>query len=175
MYEIYLNKNTVMVSHKRHKEFTEADLKKKRLDATPQCTLKCDAKWNKVFREYLMEKEVQNTEYWTYPDDELDNVLAKYWFEVCSTNVDENGDSVPYCVTSMRSLQNGLTRELGEHNRNIDLTSDPTFKKSQASFKDTCKELKKIRKGKITRYPEILQAGNILLSNFKHFLFHKIT
>ena len=104
MYEIYLNKNTVMASHKRHKEFTEADLKKKRLDATPQGTLKCDAKWNKVFREYLMEKEVQNTEYWTYPDDELDNVLAKYWFEIRSTNVDENGDSVPYCVTSMRSL-----------------------------------------------------------------------
>ena len=85
-----------MASKRRHKDFSEDDLKRKRLEATPSGTLKCDAKWNRVFREYLAEKEYANTEYWTYSDDELDTVLSRFWFEVRTSNVDENGDNVPY-------------------------------------------------------------------------------
>ena len=113
-----------------------------------------------MFRECLNEKEFANTEYWTYPENELDSILAKFWFEVRSTNVNENGDYEHYCVTSLRSLCNGFTRELVKHNRNIDLTSDPMFKKSQSAFKDACKELKQIGKGTIKSYPEIIHAGN---------------
>ena len=150
-----------MASHKRHKQYSDAEIKRKKLEVTPQGTLKCDEKWNKVFREYLRKKDFANTEYWTYPDDKLDTILSKFWFEVRSSKVDENGEYIPYCLTSLRSLRNGLTRELVKHNRNIDLTSDPQYKKSQMLFKDASKELKKIGKGKITSYPEILKAGNM--------------
>ena len=141
-----------MASRKRHKQYSEEDLKRKKLEVTLAGTLKCDAKWNRVFHEYLREKDYANTEYWTYPEDELDTILSKFWFEVRSTNVDENGEFEHYSLTSLRSLRNGLTRELGKHNRNIDLTTDPMFKKSQMAFKDASKELKKIGKGKITPY-----------------------
>ena len=147
---------------KRHKSFTDGDLRKKTQSVTPVGTLKCDAKWNKVFREYLREKECNNTEYWSYPEDELDDILSKFWFEVRSTNVDQNGENERYSITSLRSLRNGLTRELVKHNRNIDLTSDPNFKKSQMAFKDACKELKKICKGSIKTYPEIQHTGEQL-------------
>ena len=96
-------------------------LSKNKIAATPKGTLKCDAKWNKVFRDYLTEKEFKNTEYWTYPDDELDHVLGRFWFEVRSSNKDQNREFIHYSVTSLRSLRNGLTRELVKHNRNIDL------------------------------------------------------
>ena len=123
--------------------------------------MKCDAKWSRVFTEYLREKEYENHEFWTYPEPELDKILGKFWFEVRSSNVDENGEFIPYCVTSLRSLCNGLTRELVKHNRNIDLTTDPNFKHSQSCFKDAMKELKKIGKGAIRSYPEINRAGRL--------------
>ena len=127
---------------KRHKSFSEAEIKQKKEESTPKSTLKCDKKWTKVFREYLMEKDVENTEFWTYPEDELDDILSRFWFEVRSTNIDENGDFTHYSLTSLHGLRNALTRELVKHNRNIDLTTDPSFKKSQMAFKDASKELK---------------------------------
>ena len=71
-----------MASMLRHQPYTSEEIQQKRYDATPQLTLKCDKKWSKVFREYLMEKDYANTEFWTYPDDELDRILAKFWFKV---------------------------------------------------------------------------------------------
>ena len=61
---------------KRHKSFTDQQIQEKGYEATPKSTIKCDKKWTKVFREYLMEKDVQNTEFWTYPEDELDSILG---------------------------------------------------------------------------------------------------
>ena len=68
-----------MASLKRHQSFTDEEIKKKKIQATPKGTLKCDAKWNRVFRDYLAEKEYHNTEFWTYPEDELDQIFAKFW------------------------------------------------------------------------------------------------
>ena len=163
-----------MASARRHKSFTDEEIVKKRNESTPQSTLKCDKKWTKVFREYLMEKDCQNTEFWTYPEDELDSVLAKFWFEVRSNQRDQNGDFIPYSLTSLRGLRNALTRELVKHNRNIDLTSDPKFKKSQTAFKDASKELKRIGKGVIHSYPEIEHAGACVKFSLKLLSIHLI-
>ena len=67
-----------MASAKRHQHYTDDKLVKKRQESRPMSTLKCDKKWDKVFREYLMEKNCQNTEYGTYPDPELDDILTKF-------------------------------------------------------------------------------------------------
>ena len=106
-----------------------------------------------------MEKDFTNTEFWTYPDEELDNILVNFRFKMRSNQKDENGEFQHYSLTSLQGLRNALTRELVKHNRNIDLTNDPAFKKSQSSFKDASKELKRIGKGVIHSYPEIIQAG----------------
>lgn len=42
-------------------------------------------KWDKTFRNYLEECDYVCTEYWCYPGDELDKILSKFWFEVCTT------------------------------------------------------------------------------------------
>ena len=86
---------------------------------TPTGTLKCDAKWKRVFEDYLRGKDFANTEYWTYPDDELDSILSKFCFEMRSSQVDDKGDFIPYSITSLHSLRNGLTREIVRHSRNI--------------------------------------------------------
>ena len=150
-----------MASAKRHQNYSDEQIVKKRQDAVPKSTIKCDKKWDKVFREYLMEKECANTEYWTYPDDELDRILSKFWFEVRSTKLTSDGEYEHYSLTSLRNLRNALTRELVKHGRNIDLTTDTHYKQSQMSFKDAAKELKKIGKGTIHSYPEISHAGEI--------------
>ena len=152
----------------RHQSYTSEEIKQKHHDATPQSTLKCDKKWSKVFREYLMEKDYANTEFWMYPDDELDRILAKFWLKVQSNQKDENGDFIHYSLTSLCGLRNALIRELVKHNRNIDLTTDPSFKNSQAALKDAAKELKCIGKGVIHSFPEIEHAGSYFFFNLSN-------
>ena len=161
---------TTMAERKCHCSFTPEQIKKKRHEATPESTLKCNKKWDKVFRAYLEEKEFENTEYWCYPDDELDTVLSQMWFEIRSKNTDEQGEFIPYTVTSLRNMRNALTRELNNHGRFVDLTTDPHFKQSQTAFKDACKELKEMGRAVVRHYPEITHAGN---HNF--ILFHTIS
>ena len=88
---------------KRQKSFTEEEIRQKHYEATPQSTLKCDKKWTKVLREYLME-DCANAEFWTYNEDELDSFLANFWFEVRSSQKDENGDFLHYSLASLRGL-----------------------------------------------------------------------
>ena len=59
----------------------------------------------------------------------------------------------------MRNLRNGLSRQLHEKGRMIDLTRDPKFVKSQDAFKGACRELKNHGKGIVRSYPEISHAG----------------
>ena len=66
----------------RFASFTDDQIKSKCRKTIPQSTLKCNTKWDKVFRTYLFEKGCQSTEYWCYPDDQLDAILGKFWFEV---------------------------------------------------------------------------------------------
>ena len=69
-------KITMASPRKQHQTFTSEQIKKKRHEATPDSTLKCNRKWNKVFRDYLEEKDFESTEYWCYPEDELDRILS---------------------------------------------------------------------------------------------------
>ena len=130
------------MQRKRHGEFTEEEIKEKRRNVVPKATLKNNSKWDKAFRDYLREKDFQSTEYWCYPDEELDTILCKFWFEVRTTRPplqtpeeiqeakNNNKDIHPeyYTIASLRNLRNGLSRCLQEHSRNIDLTNDPKFK-----------------------------------------------
>ena len=149
-----------MESTKRHQSFSTEEITKKRHKATPDSTFKCNKKWDKVFREYLQEKNYEYTEYWCYPDDELDSILVKMWFELCSSVKDDKGEFLPYTITSLRNLRNALTRELNIHGRYIDLPNDPKYKNSQMAFKDACKELKELGRGVIHHYPEITKTSN---------------
>ena len=164
---------------KRFESFTSEELHAKRQNTVPTSTVKNNRKWDKVFRDYLREKQCGNTEYWYYPDEELDSVLSNFWFEARTQRSpltpeekilakERNQDIHPdlYSIASLRNLRNGLSRCLAEHGKHIDLTTDPHFKKSQQSFKDACKELKKLGKGVVHSYPEIDHSGTTLPQTF---------
>ena len=72
----------------------------------PQLTVKC-----KVFRDCLEDIEFENTEYWYNPQDELDIIITKMWFQKCSTMTNEMGKQNPYIVTSMRNTRHALNCE----------------------------------------------------------------
>ena len=107
---------------KRFESLSKEEIEAKRLSAIPVSTCKNNIKWDKVFREYLAEKGCQSTEYWYYPDTELDDILCHFWFEVrmqksplSATEKEEarnnKSDLYPerYTITSLRNLRNGLT------------------------------------------------------------------
>ena len=138
----------------------------------------------------MQEIEAENTQYWYYPDDELDKILATFWFAVKTQRpaleeqakeeaIRKGNDPHPerYTIASLRNLRNGLSRCLASHGKNIDLTTDEKFRHSQNAFKDACKELKQLGKGIVVCYPEITHGGTFPLSvpleNFQKFHFLK--
>ena len=153
--------------------FSDEEIKKKRKETTPKATIKNNEKWDRVFRAYLEESEAQTTEYWYYPDEELDLILSRFWFDVRTQKqplneeekiqiLSKNGDPYPhqYIIACLRNLRNSLSRCLAERGKNINLTTDENFRLSQKSFKDACKELKQLGKGNVNSCPEISHSGN---------------
>ena len=45
-----------------------------------------------------MEKDCTNAEFLTYPDDELDRILAKFWFKVRSNQKDDKPSWIKKCT-----------------------------------------------------------------------------
>ena len=129
----------------------------------------------------MEELSTESSEYWYYSEDELNLVLFKFWFDVCTQRpplskeekyqaLQNNADPNPehYSIASLRNLRNGLSRCLSGHGKNINLTMVKIFRRSQKAFKDAHKELKQIGKGNVNSYPEIEHA-----SMCKNIDFHK--
>lgn len=123
----------------------------------------CNEKWDRVLRNYLEECNFQSTEYWCYPDNELDKILCKFWFKVWTTkNKDDSGTHPElYFIASLWNLRNGLSHEMSKHGRHINFTTDPRHRNSQLTFKDACKELKAKGKSLVKSYPEIEHADTV--------------
>ena len=64
-----------------------------------------------------------------------------------------------YSLASLSNARNTLTRELHEHGRLIDLTSDPRYIGSRKVFDDASKELKTVGKAAVKSFPEIKHSG----------------
>ena len=148
-----------MAEGRRHKHFTDQQIQEKQQNTIPKSTVACDRKWDKVLIDYLKDCGHDSTEYWCYPDEELDAILVKFWFEVRSSVINDDGENEPYSVASLRNCCNAITRNLHTKGRYIDLSKDSKYVRSQKSFKDAVKELKKIGKGAVKSYPEICHAG----------------
>ena len=157
---------------KRFEDFSADEIKEKWLATIPKATTKCNLKWQRVLREYLAEKGFTSTEYWCYPDDDFDAILSKFWFEVRTQRppltaeemIDARENKLDlhpelYTIASLRNLRNGLSHCMAIRGREIDLTTDPRYTKSQNAFQDACKELKKVGKGAVKNFPEIEHSG----------------
>ena len=72
-----------MVTKRQHfKHFSDDEISKKRRSTIPKVTIKNNDKWDSTFRSYLEESGCENTEYWYFPEPELDDILCHFWFEV---------------------------------------------------------------------------------------------
>ena len=72
-----------MAQKRKHFELlSDEDVKIKRISTIPKATLKNNDKWDRVLCCYLEEIGAENTQYWFYPEEELDLVLSKFWFAV---------------------------------------------------------------------------------------------
>ena len=70
-----------MADRRRHKSFTDEEIKQKQKNSVPKSTVSCDRKWEKVLIDYLSNSGFESTEYWCYPDDEFDSMLVKFWLK----------------------------------------------------------------------------------------------
>ena len=159
---------------KRFEKFSEEELRIKHRNTIPKATQKNNVKWDRVMKQYLQEIGCTSLDYWAYPDNDFDQILSHFWFEVRTQqrplneeemqHARDNGlDLHPemYTIASLRNLRNGISRCMEDYGRPIDLTNDPRYEKSPKSFRDACKELKDMGKGKVKNYKEIEHAGTL--------------
>ena len=89
---------------KRFEHYTDEQIKQKRQNTIPKATLKSNEKWDRAFRCYLEEIGAENCQYWYYPDEELDQVLSKFWFEVRTQREPLNEDQKKQALESNREI-----------------------------------------------------------------------
>lgn len=114
--------------------------KEKRAKLVNPNTIKADKKADKVFTAWLVQRGI-HTDYWDLTHYELDDLLAKFYFEART----EEGDF--YKKTSLGSLRYGINRNLRKKGVDLDIVHGAEFAKSTAAYSDACKELKAVGKG----------------------------
>lgn len=114
-------------------------------------TIANEKKAVRAFKAYLEEIGEENTDFFTYTEEELDRHLSKFYF---SARKENDGDM--YKISSLESLRYGLNRALKKYGHKFDITKREcsAFTKSIKAFEDAKLELKQCGKGvtKNTKY-----------------------
>ena len=92
-------------------------------------------------------------EYWLLGEQEFDQILCKFWFEVRIT------DGEHYSLGSLESLRYGINRIFQEKGHEFDIVHDLAFRKSQKKFSEVCTELKAVGKEVLIPCKSIKPAG----------------
>ena len=131
-------------------------------------TTKTEEHANNVFQKFLQQLGKDNLEYWYYHEEELDKILAKFWYgaykdpdsDYESDPEDPQKISLMYCANTMKNFQYSLNRILKSKGHLCDIMTKSTlsFQKSQKAFVDSQKELKTLGKAEIHSAPEILEG-----------------
>lgn len=141
----------------RFDELSDEELERTREDVQKKNTLKSDKNAHKLFIEYLEQRWAEqvnhNYNYWTYEPSLLDKIFCKLWFEVRQ----QNGER--YTINSIRNLRYAINRNLKKRGAEFDITKTECFTKSQESFEDACRLLKKLGFGHVKHYDEIKPSG----------------
>ena len=163
---------SIKMASKHMKHLTDEELANKRGKYTPRATVRSNKNANSIMLKYLEECGYENTDYLTYPVEDLNKVLSKFWFSVrkqkptpkkgdagTSIEKEDTDDDLLYSKATLENIRHALNRNLQEAGRNIDIITDHEFIESNKSYKDACKELKAKGKAVVNSYPEINHAG----------------
>lgn len=117
------------------------------LEKDSKNTQKATARSVRLFTKYLQEKHMP-TDLETYPLNELDNVLGKFYVEARN----EKGEL--YKKTAIKTTQYGIQRYLAQK-RDIDIIKDREFTSSNKMFQAMSVQLKREGLGGIDHYPPV--------------------
>ena len=119
-------------------------------------TISNEKKAVSIFKEYLASLGLEDTDFFTFTEDELDHYLTTFWWNARTQKGTE------YCASSFETIRYSLNRALVNYGHNFDIThkNSISFKKSIKAFKDAQKDRKKRGLGRVKNTPEIPSAGN---------------
>ena len=115
-------------------------------------TEKNEIKAVNAFKDFLKEKGVENTDFFTYTEEELDRNLKMFWFSAHTKTTHQE-----YQASSLETLHYGLNRALKKYGHTFAITKAEctSFTSSIKAFKDVMKDLKQKGKGRVKNYKEI--------------------
>ena len=121
------------------------------MDNKNKNTAKSEKKVHKILVKYL-EQTQQDIDYCKYTVEELDKMLASFWFTVSP----EKEGTDHYTVSSLHHIRYAIKRLLQNSGKEFDITTDSKFSHSQCLFKEACKELKRKGYGHV-RYTDAIK------------------
>ena len=138
---------------RRFAEFSAEEIEERRRLLTPIATTKSESNAASTFRAYLKEKCFE-TNFENFPKEVLDEKLSKFYVEA------RTKDGELYKKTSLDAFRYGMNRYLKKTSRSstFDLLRDPTFTKSNESFKVALKEIKSAGKAEIDHKPPLSES-----------------
>ena len=135
------------------------EIKQKQQDLRNSNSVKNEKKSSEAFKAYLEQIKVENTDFFTYSEPELDGHLATFWWNARTRSGEK------YKASSLETIRHGLKRALINYGHQFDITDEKgttSFTKSIKAFKAAIKELKLTGFGHVTHRKEIIPEGQYL-------------
>ena len=135
---------------KRFATLTEDEIVAKKKDLTPKATQSATNVGVRLFREYLIEKELSEV-FEAFSKAELDKNLGSFYLEART----KSGEK--YKVASLKSARYAINRFLKSppNNKTYDIVTDPDFAHSNDMFKVAMRELKAEGRADTVHYPHM--------------------
>ena len=120
-------------------------------------TINNEKKATTIFKEYLGSLGLDDTDFFSFTEDELDHYLTSFWWNARTKKGTE------YSASSMETIRYSLNRALTHHGHNFDIThkNSLSFKRSIKAFEDAQKDRKQRGLGSVKNTEEIPAQGNM--------------
>ena len=118
-------------------------------------TLNNEKKCVNIFQDYLAFLGLEDTDFFTFTEAELDHYLTSFWW---NARTKKGGE---YTASSMETRRYSINRALTRYGHNFDIThkNSTSFCKSIKAFKDSQKDKKKRGLGHVKNTTEIPAEG----------------
>ena len=153
--------------------YTDEEIQQKQDANKNKNTTKAEERANNAFQKFLQQTGKANLEYWNYDEEELDNMLCKFYYKARkdpdsdydSAEDDKQRSNLMYSANTMKNFRYSINRILKTKGHLYDIMNKQTlsFKKSQQAFINSQKELKQLGKAEIHSAPEISEDGKFFV------------
>ena len=141
--------------NKRFGELTENDCAIKGEEMQNKNTISSEQKSCRIFKEYLQQIGVQDTNFFLFTEEELDKHLSTFWWNARTRK------GTNYTASSIETIRYSINRALQRYGHNYDITSKNSlsFVTSNKSFQNAQKDRKQNGLGVVKNTEEIPSEG----------------